>query len=199
MTRPRAGAWLRRKALFLEALDLDPKDRDAFLDGACAGDHELRAEVESMLAAHERDAQTLEAPLVGEVVRRREPEPAADPHIGRTLGGKYRIELQLGRGGMGSVYRATHLWTGRTVAVKIIAPHFMANPEFVERFKREAKAMGRLRHPNVVNVVDFGFASEGAGNLAYLVMDYLEGQSLAALLRKNERLPLAFVVDVVEQ
>src|ERR1051326_1868362 len=74
--------------------------------------------------------------------------------IGETLDDKYQIDRQLGQGGMGAVYLATHLGTGRPVALKVIAPQFMANTEFVERFKREAKAAGLLRPPNVVNVPD---------------------------------------------
>src|SRR5437016_8252062 len=79
--------------------------------------------------------------------------------IGQVLDEKYRIDKQLGQGGMGAVYLATHLGTRRPVAVKVIHPQFMANEEFVERFKREAKATGLLRHPNVVDVTEFGFAS----------------------------------------
>jgi eukaryotic-like serine/threonine-protein kinase len=77
---------------------------------------------------------------------------------GQTLDGKYQMTRELGRGGMGTVYLATHLGTERPVAVKIIAPQFMERAEFVERFRREARAAGRLRHPNVVDVTDFGFS-----------------------------------------
>ena len=83
--------------------------------------------------------------------------------IGEVLDGKYRLERLLGQGGMGAVYLATHLGTERPVAVKVIAPQFMKNDEFVERFKREARAAGRLRHPNVRDVTDFGFAHAGSG------------------------------------
>src|SRR5215216_4426280 len=69
---------------------------------------------------------------------------------GRTLDGKYHLDKLLGQGGMGAVYLATHLGTKRPVALKVIAPQLMANEEFVERFRREAEAAGRLRHPNVV-------------------------------------------------
>tara|TARA_B100000029_G_scaffold38698_1_gene36311 strand:- start:43 stop:381 length:339 start_codon:yes stop_codon:yes gene_type:complete len=74
------------------------------------------------------------------------------------LDGKYEIGKRLGAGGMGEVYKATHVGTKRPVAVKVIHPHFSQSPEFVERFRREAEAAGRLRHPNVVDVTDFGFA-----------------------------------------
>src|SRR5215470_18536939 len=95
--------------------------------------------------------------------------------IGQVLDEKYLIERQLGRGGMGAVYLATHLGTDRPVAVKVITPQYMSHDEFVERFKREAKAAGRLRHPNVVDVTDFGFARIGKERIAYLVMEYLDG------------------------
>src|SRR5262245_11505189 len=98
--------------------------------------------------------------------------------VGQTLDHKYKIERQLGRGGMGTVYLATHVGTERPVAVKVIAPQFMAKEEFVERFRREARAAGRLRHPNVVNVTDFGFAETSDGRAAYLVMEYLDGCTL---------------------
>src|SRR5215831_15765532 len=118
---------------------------------------------------------------------------------GEVLDEKYRIERELGKGGMGSVYLATHLGTGRPVAVKVITPQFMMNDEFVERFKREAKAAGRLYHPNVVNVTDFGFAHVEQERIAYLVMEYLDGCTLAEVLAEESSLPIDWVVDIVEQ
>jgi serine/threonine protein kinase len=120
-------------------------------------------------------------------------------YLGEVLDEKYRIEKLLGKGGMGAVYLATHLGTDRPVALKIIAPEFMRNDEFVERFKREARAAGRLRHPNVVDVTDFGFARHGRELVAYLVMEYLDGCTLADVLAEDARLPLEWVVDILEQ
>src|SRR5258706_4891149 len=100
---------------------------------------------------------------------------------------------------MGAVYLATHLGTERYVALKMIAPQFMRNEEFGERFKREARAAGRLRHPNVVDVTDFGFSSSGAERVAYLVMEYLDGCTLSDVLFEENRLPLYWVVDILEQ
>lgn len=119
--------------------------------------------------------------------------------IGRTLDSKYQLDKLLGQGGMGAVYLATHLGTKRPVALKVIAPQFMANEEFVERFKREAEATGRLRHPNVVNVTDFGFTNIGSSKIAYLVMEYLDGGTLGDMLKARAPLPLEVVVDIVEQ
>jgi serine/threonine protein kinase len=118
---------------------------------------------------------------------------------GEVLDEKYRIEKELGRGGMGAVYLASHLGTGRPVAVKVITPQFMMNDEFVERFKREAKAAGRLHHPNVVNVTDFGFAQVEGQRIAYLVMEYLDGCTLAEVLAEEAQLPIDWVVDIIEQ
>lgn len=119
--------------------------------------------------------------------------------VGQTLDGKYKIERELGRGGMGTVYLATHLGTERPVAVKVIAPQFMERPEFVERFRREARAAGRLRHPNVVNVTDFGFAETSDGRAAYLAMEYLDGCTLGEILEEEKNLPVAWTLDILEQ
>ncbi|MDQ3819674.1 MAG: serine/threonine protein kinase [Acidobacteriota bacterium] len=119
--------------------------------------------------------------------------------IGEVLDGKYRLERLLGQGGMGAVYLAIHLGTDRPVALKLIAPELMRNEEFIERFKREARAAGRLRHPNVVDVTDFGFAQVGRESVAYLVMEYLDGCSLGDVLAEEARLPLDWVIDILEQ
>lgn len=124
----------------------------------------------------------------------------SDVIVGQILDGKYSIENQLGKGGMGTVYLSTHIGTGRPVAVKIIAPDFMKRPEFVERFRREAKAAGRLRHPNVVDVTDFGFAQTINGeDVAYLVMEYLDGCTLGEVLDEEKKLPVEFSVNILEQ
>ena len=119
--------------------------------------------------------------------------------IGQILDDKYQIETELGKGGMGSVYLATHIGTERPVAVKVIAPEFMKNEEFVERFRREARAAGRMRHPNVVDVTDFGFALIGKDRVAYLVMEYLDGCTLAEVICEELELPLSWVTDILEQ
>src|ERR687894_1090442 len=125
--------------------------------------------------------------------------PGLERFIGEVLDGKYRLEKLLGQGGMGAVYLATHLWTERAVALKLIAPQFMRNEEFVERFQREARAAGRLRHPNVVDVTDFGFADSHGERVAYLVMEYLDGCTLADVLAEETKLPLDWVVEILEQ
>src|SRR3989442_14418418 len=120
-------------------------------------------------------------------------------YIGQVLDDKYRLERLLGQGGMGAVYLATPLGTERYVALKLITPQFMRNEEFVERFKREARAAGRLRHPNVVDVIDFRFARVGPERVAYLVMEYLDGCTLSVVLAEGDRLPLYLFVEILEQ
>src|SRR5690242_4640568 len=125
--------------------------------------------------------------------------PGLEHYVGQVLDDKYRLEKLLGQGGMGAVYLSTHLGTERYVALKLISPQFMRNSEFVERFKREARAAGRLRHPNVVDVTDFGFADVKDGQVAYLVMEYLDGCTLGDVLAEEKHLPLEWVADIMEQ
>src|SRR5690242_3566266 len=100
---------------------------------------------------------------------------------------------------MGEVYRATHLGTKRTVALKVIHPQLSAHDQFLARFRREAEAAGRLRHPNVVDVTDFGIAQTKNGPVAYLVMEYLDGCTLAEIVAEEGVLPIAWVIDILEQ
>ena len=119
--------------------------------------------------------------------------------IGEILDAKYRIDKQLGAGGMGNVYLATHLGTTRVVAVKVIAPKWAAEPQFLARFQREAQACGRLRHPNIVNVTDFGIARAAGGEMPYLVMEFLDGQTLHTFQKENPQLPLPLIADLLDQ
>ncbi len=119
--------------------------------------------------------------------------------IGEVLDGKYRIDRELGAGGMGNVYLATHLGTTRVVAVKVIAPRWVADQHFLARFQREAQACGRLRHPNIVNVTDFGIAGGRRGQIPYLVMELLDGQTLSAFQQTQPRPALPLVADLLDQ
>src|SRR5271165_2155195 len=118
---------------------------------------------------------------------------------GEILDGKYRIDKQLGAGGMGNVYLATHLGTTRVVAVKVIAPRWAAEPQFLARFQREAQACGRLRHPNIVNVTDFGIARTAGGDLPYLVMEFLDGQTLSDFQKATPQVALPLIADLLDQ
>lgn len=100
------------------------------------------------------------------------------PSPGALLGNKYRVVRLIGEGGMGAVYEAVHEFTEKRVAIKWLHPHLTASEQAVERFLREAKAAARVRHPNVVDVYDVAHEH----GTAFLVMEYLEGEPLSALL-----------------
>ncbi|MEP6861424.1 MAG: protein kinase [Deltaproteobacteria bacterium] len=109
----------------------------------------------------------------------RQDSQRVDKLIGEVLANRYQIESKLGEGAMGSVYRAHHVKVGRPFAVKVLHPRLLEDDKTLQRFEREAELAGRLHHPNVIGVVDVGETSDG---LRYMVMDFAEGQDLAALL-----------------
>lgn len=109
----------------------------------------------------------------------------ADPLIGVVIAGRYRIIEPLGRGGMGVVYRVEHARIGKLMALKLLTGELSRDPEVVARFKREALMVSKLSHPNTVQVFDFGTA-EG---LTYLAMEYLRGEDLGRVIRRDGPLP----------
>ncbi len=116
--------------------------------------------------------------------------------VTRIIGEKYELGAALGEGGAGIVYQARHTWTDRAVAVKLLHPEVAADGDAVERFLREAKAMGRLRHENVVEVLDMGQEEDGS---LFLVMDLLSGFSLGELkLPLSEQEALAIAIPLAD-
>lgn len=116
--------------------------------------------------------------------------------LGSVIEGKYRIDAKIGAGGMGSVYRARRLMIGDDVAVKILHPEHVSQPDATERFRREAQAAARLKHPNAVSIYDFGVTS---GGLVYLVMELVEGQSLREIIKRQGPLTPSAAADVISQ
>jgi eukaryotic-like serine/threonine-protein kinase len=112
------------------------------------------------------------------------------------LGGTYRIVRRIGSGGMGEVYEATHARLAHRYAVKFLHPGMRDHPEALPRFMREAQVTSRLRHPGIVSVVDFNTLPDG---VAYLVMEYLEGEPLGKVLARTGPFPLPRVVDITDQ
>lgn len=119
-----------------------------------------------------------------------------DPLIGRTFDDKYRLDERLGTGGMGTVYRATHLLIDRPVAVKVLNPRYVEDEAAQTRFRREARAAGRLQHANAVTVTDFGSTSDG---YVYIVMELLEGRTLREVLARDAPLDVARAVSIMLQ
>jgi serine/threonine protein kinase len=120
----------------------------------------------------------------------------ADPQLGRTLGGQYRIEALLGVGGMGRVYRGRQLSVNRPVAIKVIAGQAPHPPEWVWRFRREAEATASLSHPNSVRLFDFGVTESEE---LFMVMELLEGCDLARQLQAHGPLPLTAALSIARQ
>lgn len=118
-----------------------------------------------------------------------------DPLIGRVFDGKYRLDERLGGGGMGTVYRATHLLIDRPVAVKVLSQRFVGDETAQQRFRREARAAGRVHHPNAVTVTDFG----ASDRYLYIVMELLQGQTLRDLLVREGPLDAARSASIMLQ
>jgi eukaryotic-like serine/threonine-protein kinase len=123
-------------------------------------------------------------------------ERAEDPLVGQTLAEKYRIEELINEGGMGAVYRGTHVLMDKTVAIKVLHPALAADDKIVARFSREAKAASRISHPHALNVTDFGESSNG---VVFLVMEYLKGQTLKEVIHSEGPMPLPRAVEIVRQ
>ncbi len=120
----------------------------------------------------------------------------ANELVGEVFDGRYLIEESLGEGGMGVVFRAQHVELGRQFAVKVLRRDFGTDPESVERFAREARAASGIGHPHIVNVVDFGTLRDGS---PYLVMEFLQGETLSRRLAREGSLPPEDAMAIAEQ
>src|SRR5882672_1101234 len=123
-------------------------------------------------------------------------EKQDDALLGQTLSGKYRIEERLNTGGMGTVYRGTHVLMDKTVAIKVLRPALAADEKIVARFSREARAASRISHPNALSVTVFG---EDENGIVFLVMEFLSGKTLKEVIRDEGPMPLARVVEITRQ
>jgi serine/threonine-protein kinase len=119
-----------------------------------------------------------------------------DPYLGTVLADRYRVVRKIGSGGMGSVYEAVHADLGKRVAVKILHPQFASDASVVRRFRNEGKAAGRLQHGNIVECTDFGRTRDGA---PFLVMEFLEGRTVADDLAANGAMPIGRATRIAAQ
>ena len=123
-------------------------------------------------------------------------EEPLDPLVGQVLAARYRVLRVLGEGGMGRVYLAEHVRMGRLSAVKVMSPALMPTADAVSRFNREASNASRINHPNVAAIYDFG---EGETGTLYLAMEYVDGETLASLLRREGALSPSRVAGITRQ
>jgi serine/threonine protein kinase len=154
--------------LYHDALEIEPAARAGWLRTACAGNAELRQQVETLLAAHAQARDFLDAPILGLAN-----ETAAEPSAARRLG-PYQIHSRIGRGGMGEVFLATDTRLGRKIALKLLPARFTGDAERVRRFKQEARAASALNHPNILTVFEIGEA-DGAH---FIATEFVDGETL---------------------
>jgi serine/threonine protein kinase len=202
-----AAEWELLRGLFEGALERPKEERLRFLDEHTQDDPLLRREIESLLAAHESAGQFLSAPAPGPPG-----EPAVSPSepghpvpqtrlaTGTSLGA-FTILEPLGAGGMGEVYRARDTRLDRQVAIKVLSSERDAAPGSRERFEREARAISRLSHPRICTVHDVGVAEMSGSDVPYLVMELLDGETLAARIARGPLSigqSLAYAIDIAD-
>jgi Tol biopolymer transport system component len=193
-----ARQWELVKRLFQAALDRPDTERAAFVREACGSDAQIEREVVSLLTAHANAGRFAEHPpaavrMSGGTI---DPRPAERRRWQpRERVGPYEIQSFVAAGGMGQVYRARDTRLARTVAIKVLPETLAADPEFRSRFDREARTISQLEHPHICALYDVG-EHEGA---AYLVMPYLEGETLESRLRGSSGLPLAEALTIATQ
>ena len=170
--------WQQIEKIYQSACELEEGRRGAFLKEACAADEELRREVESLLAYEKQAQPLLDRPALQVTAEKLASEPPS--LVGRKLG-PYQIQILLGSGGMGEVYRARDTRLNRTVAIKVLPKHLSERADLRHRFEREARAIANLNHPQICALYDIG-REDG---IDFLVMEYLEGQTLAKRLKQG--------------
>ncbi len=173
-----AERWAEIKSLFEQARELPPAERAAWLRAQCAADETLHSEVAALLGAVEQAAKFIERPVLEQYAAEFAAEDSA--LIGRQLG-HYLIEAEIGRGGMGEVYRAVDQRLGRAVAIKVLPAEFTLNVERVRRFEREARTISALKHPNIVTLFEL-FSYEGRH---LIVTELVEGETLRKALARG--------------
>jgi eukaryotic-like serine/threonine-protein kinase len=170
-----AGDWDRVKQVFQAALEQSLEMRPTFLDETCGDDAALRAEVESLLRAHEAAGTFAERPAVDELAGR--PLQRGDRL------GPYEIVELLGAGGMGEVYRARDTKLRRDVAIKVLPPLFTTNADRLARFEREARMLASLNHPHLLTVYDV----DELDGRRYLVTEFVDGGTLKTWAQTGKR------------
>jgi len=173
-------SWSRVKRVFQRAVELEGTERDAFVEEACAADRALRAEVASLLAAHDEAGDFISRPLIAVDPQDFE-QPATFPH---QQIGPYRIVEELGAGGMGHVYRGVRVdgEIDQQVAIKIIRAS-RATPSILQRFRHERQIMYEVRHANIGGLLDGGTTDDG---LPYFIMDYVDGEPIDTYCDRHE-------------
>ena len=169
--------WRQVEEIFQAALDLSPGDRTRYVSEVCAEDTELKRDVEVLLSQYDSAGELLEEPIYGntELNMLESLVEEKDPMIGRRLGA-YRIDKEIGRGGMGAVYEASRADNefNQRAAIKLVK-RGMDTDFILRRFRKERQILAGLNHPHIGGLLDGGTTADG---LPYFVMEYIEGQPL---------------------
>ncbi len=195
-----AERHVRVRELFLAACEHEVADRGAFLAEACGGADDLRQEVESLLSHHEDQQKTVAQPASADARSASATRPSRRGQAlfdaGDVFAGRYRIVAELGRGGMGEVFRAHDLVLDEPVAIKLLRRSGgVPGRAQLTALLNEVRMARQVTHPNVCRVFDFGEA-EGE---TYLTMEYVDGEDLASLLARIGRFPRDKLLDVAHQ
>ncbi len=174
--------WRKIEELFEVAAGMEPARRAAFLEEKCAGDEDLRKEVESLLLHGDNAGRFLQVPA------------GVKPLEAGQRVSHYEIQEKLGEGGMGAVYRAYDTQLRRPVALKVLPPEYAADPERRSRLLREARAASALSHPNIVAVYEVG----SDNGVDFIAMELIEGKSLGEII-PAKGLPLGKALDYAVQ
>src|SRR6185295_752268 len=172
--------WQRTEELFHEAMRLSAEERAVYLAKACPDNALLRTEVESLIAALGNRQEFMEQPAFNLGMKMLSEEPEGESLAGKQIG-PYKIQSLLGRGGMGEVYLAQDNLLDRNVALKFISHKLTDDTWSKRRLIKEAQAVARLDHPNICAVHGF----EEHDGYDFIVMQYIEGETLASLVRKG--------------
>jgi len=184
--------WQQIDQLFLAVLELEPSERTALLNQACAGDESLRSEIESLLTSYEQAESFIEHPAfeaAAEMLADGRAQLAGGQRIGH-----YEIIRLLGEGGMGEVYLAQDRKLHRKIALKLLPASFTTDTERVRRFEREAHAASALNHPNILTVYEIGESDSSR----FIATEFVEGQTLREMMLRS-RLDLSESLDIAIQ
>ncbi len=188
--------WQQIKDLLHAATEHDPAERAAWLATQCADDAALLQEVEALLGFESQNEGFLESPPAAVAAKALE-NSTAELLSGHKLG-RYELQGVLGRGGMGTVYRAQDTQLDRQVALKLLPRRFTLDEERVRRFRQEARAISALNHPNILTIHEIGETVSANGATHFIATEFVEGRTLRAALREGN-LTLGAVLDVTIQ
>src|SRR5580765_1139604 len=181
--------WKKAKELFDEALRQNAADRSQFLDIACAGDTQLKADIESLLSSHDRSESFLEIPAI---------VPTTGGVSWRLANGSrlshFKIVEPIAAGGMGEVYLAEDEKLRRRVALKVLPEDVLGDESRLVRFQREAAAVSALNHPNILTIFEF----ENTNGIHFFASEFVKGVTLRERL-DDRRLPVADALKIATQ